>query len=105
MSRAPSYPEWTCFLSCGILLALISLEAFAFSEPPRPLLWWLIGLFPHTGSSSSLNTTLPSTSAWSSIRASNYNVPLSSTAQSTSGGPRLRSGREGWSQPEPRLLF
>lgn len=37
------------------------------------------------GSSSSLNTTLPSTSAWSSIRASNYNVSLSSTAQSTSG--------------------
>ncbi|XP_078201059.1 trinucleotide repeat-containing gene 6A protein isoform X34 [Callithrix jacchus] len=38
----------------------------------------------NSGSSSSLNTTLPSTSAWSSIRASNYNVPLSSTAQSTS---------------------
>ncbi|XP_071617107.1 trinucleotide repeat-containing gene 6A protein isoform X8 [Heliangelus exortis] len=38
----------------------------------------------NTGSSSSLNTTLPSTSAWSSIRASNYNVSLSSTAQSTS---------------------
>lgn len=39
------------------------------------------------GSSSSSNTTLPSTSAWSSIRASNYSVPLSSTAQSTSGEP------------------
>ncbi|XP_062999400.1 trinucleotide repeat-containing gene 6A protein isoform X1 [Elgaria multicarinata webbii] len=38
----------------------------------------------NSGSSSSLNTTLPSTSAWSSIRASNYNVSLSSTAQSTS---------------------
>lgn len=37
-----------------------------------------------SGPSSSLNTTLPSTSAWSSIRASNYNVALSSTAQSTS---------------------
>ncbi|XP_013360255.1 PREDICTED: trinucleotide repeat-containing gene 6A protein isoform X7 [Chinchilla lanigera] len=38
----------------------------------------------NSGSSSSLNTTLPSTSAWSSIRASNYSAPLSSTAQSTS---------------------
>ncbi|KAM3916319.1 trinucleotide repeat-containing gene 6A protein isoform 3-T3 [Leptodactylus fuscus] len=38
----------------------------------------------NSGSSSSLNTTLPSNSAWSSIRASNYNVSHSSTAQSTS---------------------
>uniref|UniRef100_A0A8D0L776 Trinucleotide repeat containing adaptor 6A n=1 Tax=Sphenodon punctatus TaxID=8508 RepID=A0A8D0L776_SPHPU len=38
----------------------------------------------NAGSSSSLNTALPSTSAWSSIRASNYNGSLSSTAQSTS---------------------
>lgn len=44
---------------------------------------------PHVGSASSLNTTLPSTSAWSSVRASNYSVPLS-TAQSTSGGPQRR---------------
>ncbi|XP_041085556.1 trinucleotide repeat-containing gene 6A protein-like isoform X8 [Polyodon spathula] len=38
----------------------------------------------NNGSTSSLNTTLPSTSAWSSIRASNYSGSLSSTAQSTS---------------------
>ncbi|XP_073492622.1 trinucleotide repeat-containing gene 6A protein isoform X4 [Aquarana catesbeiana] len=39
----------------------------------------------NSGSSSSINTTLPSNSAWSSIRASNaYNVSHSSTAQSTS---------------------
>ncbi|KAG5854473.1 hypothetical protein ANANG_G00038220 [Anguilla anguilla] len=39
----------------------------------------------NNGSTSSLNTTLPSNSAWSSIRASNYSGSLSSTAQSTSG--------------------
>ncbi|XP_053550853.1 trinucleotide repeat-containing gene 6A protein isoform X2 [Bombina bombina] len=38
----------------------------------------------NNGSSSSLNTALPSNSAWSSIRASNYSVSHSSTAQSTS---------------------
>ncbi|MBN3306872.1 TNR6A protein, partial [Amia calva] len=38
----------------------------------------------NNGSTSSLNTTLPSTSAWSSICASNYSGSLSSTAQSTS---------------------
>lgn len=63
---------------------------------PGLLLEWMTrGLFPRVGSSSSLNTTLPSTSAWSSIRASNYNVPLSSTAQSTSGGPCPRA----WALP------
>lgn len=38
----------------------------------------------NNGPSSSLNTTLPSNSAWTSIRASNHNSSLSSTAQSTS---------------------
>ncbi|XP_069065791.1 trinucleotide repeat-containing gene 6A protein isoform X2 [Pleurodeles waltl] len=37
----------------------------------------------NNGSSSSMNTTLPSNSAWSSIRASSYSVSHSSTAQST----------------------
>ncbi|XP_043834486.1 trinucleotide repeat-containing gene 6A protein isoform X4 [Dromiciops gliroides] len=49
----------------------------------------------NSGSSSSLNTTLPSTSAWSSIRASNYNVSLSSTAQSTSA--RNSDSKSTWS--------
>uniref|UniRef100_A0A673J571 Trinucleotide repeat-containing gene 6A protein-like n=1 Tax=Sinocyclocheilus rhinocerous TaxID=307959 RepID=A0A673J571_9TELE len=38
----------------------------------------------NNGPSSSLTTTLPSNSAWTSIRASNHNSSLSSTAQSTS---------------------
>ncbi|TRY90733.1 hypothetical protein DNTS_004504 [Danionella cerebrum] len=38
----------------------------------------------NSGPSSSLNTTLPSNSAWTSIRASNHSSSLSSTAQSTS---------------------
>ncbi|XP_042293656.1 trinucleotide repeat-containing gene 6A protein [Sceloporus undulatus] len=50
----------------------------------------------NSGSSSSLNTTLPSTSAWSSIRASNYNVSLSSTAQSTSSA-RNSDSKPTWS--------
>ncbi|XP_067318583.1 trinucleotide repeat-containing gene 6A protein-like isoform X6 [Anolis sagrei] len=49
------------------------------------------------GSSSSLNTALPSTSAWSSIRASNYNVSLSSTAQSTSSARNSDSSKPTWS--------
>ncbi|XP_014345410.1 trinucleotide repeat-containing gene 6A protein isoform X2 [Latimeria chalumnae] len=49
----------------------------------------------NNGSSSSLNTTLPSTSAWSSIRASNYNGSLSSTAQSTSA--RNSDSKSTWS--------
>ncbi|KAF7237510.1 Trinucleotide repeat-containing gene 6A protein, partial [Varanus komodoensis] len=50
----------------------------------------------NSGSSSSLNTTLPSTSAWSSIRASNYNVSLTSTAQSTSSA-RNSDSKSTWS--------
>ncbi|XP_066496446.1 trinucleotide repeat-containing gene 6A protein isoform X3 [Tiliqua scincoides] len=50
----------------------------------------------NVGSSSSLNTALPSTSAWSSIRASNYNVSLSSTAQSTSSA-RNSDSKSTWS--------
>ncbi|KAJ7305906.1 hypothetical protein JRQ81_010272 [Phrynocephalus forsythii] len=48
------------------------------------------------GSSSSLNTTLPSTSAWSSIRASNYSLSLSSTVQSTSSA-RNSDSKSAWS--------
>ncbi|XP_063170723.1 trinucleotide repeat-containing gene 6A protein isoform X2 [Candoia aspera] len=50
----------------------------------------------NSGSSSALNTTLPSTSAWSSIRASNYNVSLNSTAQSTSSA-RNGDSKSAWS--------
>ncbi|XP_068605700.1 trinucleotide repeat-containing gene 6A protein-like [Brachionichthys hirsutus] len=39
------------------------------------------------GPSSSLNTTMPSNSAWSSIRASSHSGSLTSTAQSTSARP------------------
>ncbi|XP_077590011.1 trinucleotide repeat-containing gene 6A protein-like isoform X2 [Stigmatopora nigra] len=39
------------------------------------------------GQSSSLNTTMPSNSAWSSIRASSHSGSLTSTAQSTSARP------------------
>lgn len=46
-----------------------------------------------TGPSSSLNTTLPSNSAWTSIRASNHSSSLSSTAQSTSGTSNMSSFR------------
>jgi hypothetical protein len=63
---------------------------FSHTMSPTLIAHWI--LLCDIGSSSSLNTTLPSTSAWSSIRASNYNVPLSSTAQSTSGGPSLPPG-------------
>ncbi|XP_061701673.1 trinucleotide repeat-containing gene 6A protein-like isoform X2 [Syngnathoides biaculeatus] len=41
----------------------------------------------NNGSSSSLNTTMPSNSAWSSIRASSHSGSLTSTAQSTSARP------------------
>ncbi|XP_062875085.1 trinucleotide repeat-containing gene 6A protein-like isoform X2 [Trichomycterus rosablanca] len=47
----------------------------------------------NNGPSSSLNTTLPSNSAWTSIRASNHTSSLSSTAQSTSA----RSSDSKWS--------
>ncbi|KAJ8246093.1 hypothetical protein GJAV_G00263570 [Gymnothorax javanicus] len=49
----------------------------------------------NNGSTSSLNTTLPSNSAWSSIRASNYSGSLSSTAQSTSA--RNSDSKNAWS--------
>ncbi|XP_061837613.1 trinucleotide repeat-containing gene 6A protein-like isoform X2 [Nerophis lumbriciformis] len=45
------------------------------------------------GPSSSLNTTMPSNSAWSSIRASSHSGSLTSTAQSTSA----RSSESKWS--------
>uniref|UniRef100_A0A3Q1HCD4 TNRC6 PABC binding domain-containing protein n=1 Tax=Anabas testudineus TaxID=64144 RepID=A0A3Q1HCD4_ANATE len=41
----------------------------------------------NNGPSSSLNTTMPSNSAWSSIRASSHSGSLTSTAQSTSARP------------------
>uniref|UniRef100_A0A8C6KJ98 Trinucleotide repeat containing adaptor 6A n=1 Tax=Nothobranchius furzeri TaxID=105023 RepID=A0A8C6KJ98_NOTFU len=41
----------------------------------------------NNGPSSSLNTTMPSNSAWSSIRASGHSGSLTSTAQSTSARP------------------
>lgn len=41
----------------------------------------------NNGPSSSLNTTMPSNSAWSSIRASTHSGSLTSTAQSTSARP------------------
>lgn len=41
----------------------------------------------NNGPSSSLNTTMPSNSAWPSIRASSHSSSLSSTAQSTSARP------------------
>lgn len=41
----------------------------------------------NNGPSSSLNTTMPSNSAWSSIRASSHSSSLTSTAQSTSARP------------------
>nr|XP_040046309.1 trinucleotide repeat-containing gene 6A protein-like isoform X2 [Gasterosteus aculeatus aculeatus] len=41
----------------------------------------------NNGQSSSLNTMMPSTSAWSSIRASSHSGSLTSTAQSTSARP------------------
>ncbi|XP_051789288.1 trinucleotide repeat-containing gene 6A protein-like [Erpetoichthys calabaricus] len=47
------------------------------------------------GSTSSLNTSLPSTSAWSSIRASNFSGSLSCTAQSTSA--RNSDSKSTWS--------
>ncbi|XP_043945175.1 trinucleotide repeat-containing gene 6A protein isoform X4 [Protopterus annectens] len=49
----------------------------------------------NNGSSSSLNTTLPSSSAWSSIRASNFSGSLNSTAQSTSA--RNSDSKSAWS--------
>ncbi|XP_077412406.1 trinucleotide repeat-containing gene 6A protein-like isoform X1 [Vanacampus margaritifer] len=47
----------------------------------------------NNGPSSSLNTTMPSNSAWSSIRASSHSGSLTSTAQSTSA----RTSESKWS--------
>ncbi|XP_042196955.1 trinucleotide repeat-containing gene 6A protein isoform X3 [Callorhinchus milii] len=49
----------------------------------------------NNGSSSSMNTTLPSTSAWSLVGASSYNSSLSSTAQSTPA--RIGDPKSTWS--------
>lgn len=75
-------PSFLCCEGAVLLDAFLILRCYALAMGPTN---WAL---PPAGSASSLNTTLPSTSAWSSIRASNYSVPLSSTAQSTSGGPR-----------------
>uniref|UniRef100_A0A8C9SVZ2 Trinucleotide repeat containing adaptor 6A n=1 Tax=Scleropages formosus TaxID=113540 RepID=A0A8C9SVZ2_SCLFO len=77
-------PETDPYVTPGSVMNILSINTVRDVEHLRDR---------NNGSTSSLNTTLPSTSAWSSIRA--YSSSLSSTAQSISA--RSGDSKSAWS--------
>lgn len=76
-------PETDPFVTPGSVINNLSINTVRHADPLRDL----------PGPSSSLNTTMPSNSAWSSSRASSHSGSLTSTTQSITA----RSGESKWS--------